>query len=168
MLKRPQLFRRVAVERYTARKDQMTLPKFTPPRQFVPTAILLGASLAVTVAFSVVSIPVHTAASITRVDSTLIAIAPVGPERPYTVGQRVFVRRRSDGVTIARGTVVGILASSEAKARLEEKPPALSSRTASVIVETGRETLLSAVGRRVRDPLLNIDQHSTKQSGGNT
>ena len=153
MLMRPQLFRRVAVERYTARKELMTLPKFTPPRQFIPTAILLGASLAVAIAFSVVSIPVHTAASITRAEASLIAIAPVGPERPYAVGQRVFVRRRSDGVTIARGTVVGILASSEAKARLEEKLPALSSQTASVIVETGREPLLAAVGRRVRNPL---------------
>lgn len=155
MLMRPQLFRRVAVERYTARKDQMTLPKFTPPRQFVPLAVLLGASLAAAVAFRVVSIPVHTAASITRAEASFIAIAPVGPERPYTVGQRVFVRRRSDGVIIARGTVVGMLASSEARARLEEKLPAHSSQTASVIVETGRETLLDAVGRRVRSPLLN-------------
>ena len=148
MIRQTHVFRPVAVGRYSARAEGMTLPRFSPPGMLAPIFIVAAVLFAAVIASSFIRVPVHETATVTAAHAHTLTITTASAPAACVPGQRVFVRRRTDGVLLARGTVVRILTASRAEARVEARLPAIAPAETVATVETGSQTLLTALRRR--------------------
>jgi hypothetical protein len=113
-----------------------------------PMFIVAGVLFAAVIASSFIRIPVHETAAVTAAHAHMLTITTAPAPVACAPGQRVFVRRRTTGVLIARGAVVRVLTASRAEARVDPGLSAIAASETVATVETGSETLLTALRRR--------------------
>ncbi|HET7436173.1 MAG TPA: hypothetical protein VFN10_15795 [Thermoanaerobaculia bacterium] len=156
MLAQTKVFRTAAVARYGTRREQTTLPRLNPPRVRFAARLLIVAFLVAAVGIAVVRIPVYATAAASSHRASNVILTPARGDA-YAVGQRVFIRRRTDHIVVGRGTIVRV-AGNSAEARVGADFRAVRPAMTEAIVETGSETLFRALMRRVATLSL---QHNT-------
>ena len=111
-----------------------------------PTIILLGALCWIVLGAMVVEVPGQAVVTMMSAHAgTIVLAAP--PDRPPYRGQRVFLRRRTDGLLVTRGEVTRVLTGNRAEARIEAKVSLVRSDVVATI-ETDAQPILKLLAHQ--------------------